>query len=218
MAKCESMIILIDKQSETRNATIYEPRITSRCSTFKPQTEFTFLGKGLWGSFSTSANSPMISSLSSSESSSRAESPKGDSAKATEAPKNRTSRRVFILITVLCCLQGYGMNSNIDYFYSSARPVTQCNRQSGEQIFLCSKYCLYKSVAQKANSLLSGRTESLSSCNPFWNQVICITKERNKVDMKLPIGLFIGISLWSCAWSAFLRILKQEAVDKQSFC
>ena len=35
--------------------------------------------------------------------------------------------------------------------------------------------------------------------------------------MKLPIGLFIGISLWSCAWSAFLRILKQEAVDKQSF-
>ena len=36
--------------------------------------------------------------------------------------------------------------------------------------------------------------------------------------MKLPIGLFIGISLWSCAWSAFLRILKQEAVDKQSFC
>ena len=35
--------------------------------------------------------------------------------------------------------------------------------------------------------------------------------------MKLPIGLFIGISLWSCAWSAFLRILKQEAVDNKVF-
>ena len=68
------------------------------------------VGSMSFGSFSSSADSLNKSSLSLPENSSRALCSKGDFANVTEAPKKRTSRRDFILNTLLCCLQGNGMN------------------------------------------------------------------------------------------------------------